>query len=112
MIIDHVATVRLALCGVIVSAHGKSSRFRGSSQKIMAASQRHFGECRFFSWPRFARGQVASCALLREPPTLRLPIRAWAAGLSFLEEWKSDVTSAVANLSVRCSTLEPGRPNR
>src|ERR1700694_939279 len=84
MIIDHVATVRLALCGVIASAHGKRSRFRGFSQKIMAASQRHFGECRFFSWARFARGPGESCALLREPPTLRLPIRAWAAGLFFL----------------------------
>ena len=64
-------------------------------QKSFPASRRHFVECPPSSWPRFARDLPACGAPPREPPTHRLPNRAWTAGFSCLLTSESRTREAI-----------------
>jgi hypothetical protein len=101
-----------AVCnhGRLAAASQLAARFSQVSralQKILPADRLRFGECRLFSWPRFARDQAALRAPLRAPPTRRLPNRIWAAGGSFPQPSRFEATAAGSRLSVRSSTMEP-----
>src|ERR1700680_1313017 len=69
------------------------SRVFRASQKIIPASQRHFGECRLFSWPRFARGHTASVHFFESRQRFGFQLEP-GPQVSFLEAWKADGTSA------------------
>jgi hypothetical protein len=74
---------------------------------IRPASRLHFAESLPFSWPRSARHRPAGRAPLQAPQALRLPNRAWIAGLFCPEPSETEVTSRSLGLRQRFQTVCP-----
>jgi hypothetical protein len=74
---------------------------------IRPASRLRFAKSLPFSWPRSARHRPAGRAPLQAPQALRLPNRAWIAGLFCPEPSETEVTSRSLGLRQRFQTVCP-----
>ncbi len=89
----------------IAAGRSRFSQACHAWQKIRPADRPHFAECPPFSWPRFAQALPACGAPHREPPSLRLPNRAWIAGFACL---RTSEPKLRRRFRVVCSVLDTG----
>src|SRR5260221_12918901 len=89
----------------IAAGRSRFSQACHAWQKIRPADRPHFAECPPFSWPRFAQAPPACGAPHREPPSPRLPNRAWIAGFACLRTSEPKLRRRFRGV---CSVLDTG----